>query len=152
MSYTDYEEITIRYPILKTWGKTAPEVNSDLIYYAEMELNGLMATHFSVPFSESHPTVKDLAMDLAYYKAILTKEPLKAKDIHDAILGRIDRIKEGKEFIFTGSNTTIQPNAVGVTIWSNVMSYHPVHTLLDADSEYTYVSSARLADLESERD
>jgi len=51
MSYTSYEEVIIRYPMIKTWAKTEVEVNSDLIYYGEMELNGRMASHFTVPFA-----------------------------------------------------------------------------------------------------
>ena len=95
MAYATYEEVTTRYSILKTWGKTKTEVSSDLIYFAEVELNSKMASHFSVPFSGSHPTVKDLTIDLAYYKALLTKDPDKAEKIMKAVDGRIGKIKNG---------------------------------------------------------
>lgn len=152
MSYVDYEEVIIRYPMIKTWAKTEAQVNSDLIYYAETELNSRLASHFSVPFSASHPTVKDLTIDLAYYNAIKTRVPKDAKRIHDVIIGRIDAIKDGKEYIYTGSNTTITPNPNTGQVWSNVMDYHPVHSMLGAEHEDTHVSSERLADLEDERD
>ena len=151
MSYTNYEEVIIRYPILKNWAKTEIEVNSDLIYYGEMELNGLLASHFAVPFPAPHPTVKDLAIDLAYYNAIKTRVPKDAERIHDVVIGRIERIKEGKEYIYTGSGTTIKPTPGEAQIWSNLEEYHPVHTMLGAENEHTRISSERLQDLEDER-
>lgn len=152
MSYTDYEEIIIRYPILETWAKTGIQVNSDLIYYAEMELNGRMASHFTVPFAASHPTVKDLTIDLAYYNALKTRVPKDAEKIHDVVIGRIEAIKEGKEYIYTGSGTTIAPSAQTEQIWSNLMDYHPVHTMLGAEHSLTQISSERLDALEDVRD
>ena len=151
MSYTDYEEVIIRYPMIKTWAKTEIEVSSDLIYYAEMELNGRLASHFSVPFSASHPTIKDLAIDLTYYNALKTRIPKSAKEIHNVVIGRIDDIKGGKEYIYTGSGTTIAPSAQTAQIWSNLEDYHPVHTMLGAENAFTRVSSGLLEALEDER-
>ncbi len=150
MPYVDYEDVIARYSVLKTWGKSESEVTSDLIYYAEMELNGRLASHFSVPFSDSHPTVKDLTIDLCYYKALIIKDPEKAEKIHDAIIGRIDAIKEGKEYIYTGSGTVI-PSGAGQEIWSPGMDFHPVHSMLDAESPFTQIDSALIEDLEDER-
>jgi len=152
MSYTSYEEVIIRYPMLKSWGKTEIQVNSDLIYYAEMELNGRLASHFTVPFSASHPTVKDLTIDLAYFNSIKTRVPKDAERIHDVVIGRIDDIKEGKEYIYTGSGTTIKPTPGTAQIWSNLQDYHPVHTMLGAENEFTRISSERLEALEDVRD
>lgn len=150
--YVNYNDVIARYPIIKTWGKSETEVSSDLIYYAEMELNSRFASHFSVPFSGSHPTVKDLAIDLTYYKALITKDPDKAEKIHDAIIGRINEIKEGKELIFTGSDTAIDASGTGQEIWSPLLDYHPVHSMLDEESEYTQIDSSYLDELEDERD
>lgn len=150
MPYVDYEDVIARYSVLKTWGKSESEVTSDLIYYAEMELNGRLASHFSVPFSVAHPTVKDLTIDLCYYKALITKDPEKAEKIHDAVIGRIDAIKEGKEYIYTGSGTVI-PSGAGQEIWSPIMEFHPVHSMLDAESPFTQIDSSLIEDLEDER-
>lgn len=150
MPYVDYEDVIARYSVLKTWGKSESEVTSDLIYYAEMELNGRLASHFSVPFSVAHPTIKDLTIDLCYYKALITKDPEKAELIHDAVIGRIDDIKEGKEYIYTGSGTVI-PAGASQEIWSPIMDFHPVHSMLDAESPFTQIDSALIEDLEDER-
>jgi len=121
--------------------------------YAEHELNSLMATHFSVPFSGSHPTVKDLAIDLVYYKTMIVKDPEKAEKIKDAVLGRIDRIKAGEEYIITDSYTTIVPDAIaGGEVWSTNIDYHPVFSMLDADNEFSVIDEDRIDDEEGERD
>jgi hypothetical protein len=150
MTYVDYEDVIARYSIIKTWGKSETEVTSDLIYFAEVELNGRLASHFSVPFAVAHPTVKDLTIDLCYYKALVTKDPEKAKLIHDAVIGRINDIKGGKEYIYTGSGTVI-PSGAEQEVWSTVKDYHPVHSMLDAESGYTQVDSSLIEDLEDER-
>ena len=150
--YITYDELIIRYPIIKTWNGSQSNVENDIIHYAERELNGLFASHFSVPFSGSHPTIKDIAMDLSYYKCLYTKDPEKANQIKDAVIGRIDRIKEGKEYIFTDSYTTIAPNKdTTMPIWSNQMDYHPVHGMLGAENFLTTVDSDYINALEDER-
>lgn len=131
MPYATYENVITRYPVLKGWGKTETEVSSDLIYYAEIMLNGMMGTHFSVPFSGSHPTVKDLTIDLAYYKGLMLRDQKKAAEIFDTINGRIEKIKNGEEYIYTGSGTTIVPESSAGEIWSNTKDYYPVHGMLD---------------------
>lgn len=141
MPYASYEEVITRYSILKTWGKSITEVSSDLIYFAEMELNGRMATHFTVPFSASHPTIKDLTIELSYYRALAQTDPKKAKKIHERILGRIQHIKEGHEYIYTGSGTVITPDNPSQDIWSTMQAYAPVHSMLGAESPYTAVDS-----------
>jgi len=150
MPYANYAEAIQRYPLLATWSQT--NVESDLLYFAEMELNSLLASHFTVPFAAAHPTVKDLTIDLAYYRALRMKDPKKAREIREDIKGRIDDIKDGEEYIYTGSGTTIEPSGSGEEIWSTTMDYHPVHSMLDADDSLTMVSSERLQDEADERD
>jgi len=150
--YITYAEVIIRYPIIATWTNSQSEVENDLIFYAERELNSRLASHFSVPFSGSHPTIKDIAMDLVYYKALYTKDPAKAKEIKDAVIGRIEDIKEGKEYIVTDSYTTIAPNKnITQPIWSNQMDYHSVHSMLDAEDTLTRIDSDYISALEDER-
>jgi len=152
MAYINYTELTNRYQVITTWNTSESIVNSDLIYYAEIELNSRFASHFSVPFSVAHPTVKDLTLDMAYYKALVTKDPEKAEKIHDVVIGRIEKIKEGKEYIYTGSGTYIEPAGSGAEIWSSTEDYHPVHSMLDAEDGHTMISSERLYDEEQERE
>jgi hypothetical protein len=133
MSYASYAQAIARYSLLATWSQT--NVENDLLHYAAIELNGMMASHFAVPFGGNHPTVVDLNIDLAYYRAIRAKDPKKAAEMRQDIIGRIDAIKDGKEYIYTDSGTTIAPSGGGAGIWSSVQDYHPVHSMLDAEDQ-----------------
>ena len=152
--YITYNEIILRYPMLATWSDSCDTVTNDTMVYAEHELNSLMATHFSVPFSGSHPTVKDLAMDLVYYKTMIVKDPEKAEQIKDAVLGRIDRIKAGEEYIITDSHTTIVPDAsiAGGEVWATNINHHPVFSMLDPENELSIIDEDRIDEEEAERD
>jgi len=140
--------------MLATWSDSCDTVTNDTMVYAEHELNSLMATHFSVPFGGSHPTIKDLTMDLVYYKTMVVKDPEKAEQIKDAVLGRIDRIKAGEEYIITDSYTTITPDAsiAGGEVWSTNQEFHPVFSMLDAESEFSIIDEDRIDEEENERD
>jgi len=152
MAYITYTELTNRYQVITTWNTSESIVTDDLIYYAEVELNGRLASHFTVPFAAAHPTVKDLTMDMAYYKALVTKDPEKAEKIHDVVIGRIEKIKKGEEYIYTGSGTTILPTGAGEEIWSSTEDYHPVHSMFDAEDPLTRISSEQLYDEAQERE
>ena len=149
--YITYADLVARYPIIETKYKKSSEVNSHIIYWAEYELNSRFASQFTVPFSAAHPTVKDLAIDLSYYRALLSIDPDKAEKFKKAVIGRIDSIKAGDEHIYTDSHTVIAAEGMDDEIWSSTMEYHPTHSMLDAESEYTRISSERTYDEENER-
>jgi len=132
--YTTFSDCSVRYPILSKWNPSSVSaVNSDLIYYAEKEIDGRLASHFTVPFSDTPPTVSDLSIDYVYLKMLRSRDLEKAVEFEKVFEARIKRLKEGEEYIFTGSGTTITPAAPGVTVWSNTKDYYPVHSILDAD-------------------
>ena len=149
--YIDYDDVVERYPMLKTTIGNAPALDND-ITYAEHELNSRLATHFSVPFSGPHPTIMDICIDLTYYRQIRIKDPDLAEKFKEGILGRIQGLKDSKEYIITDSNTTITVNATGGNeIWSTVQDYEPTFSMLDADNTYSRVDSSRLYDEEQAR-
>ena len=155
MPYATYDEVIRRYPLLESatgGGDYTAEsvVNSDLIYFAEMELNSRLASHFPVPFDDVPPTVRDLCIDLAYYRSIRYTDPDKAQKLRSAIDGRIDGIKDGKEYIYTSSGTLLAPEAAEDEVWSTVEDYHPVHSMLDAEDNAVDVD--RLGDEVDERE
>lgn len=149
MSYITYDELIARYAALGT--SSASNVNSDLIYYASIEINGLLGSHFTVPFTANHPTIKDLTIDLAYYKNLRGKDPEKAEKLRESIMDRIESIKSGEEAIYTGSGTLEMSSTPNADIWSSTQDYHPVHSMLDADDPLTVVCSEQLYDEANER-
>lgn len=151
MAYATYDDLILRYPAAAKWAATPAEVSSGMLHYAENQLNGLLATHFTVPFSGSHPTIVDLTIDLAYVKGMFTRDQKGAKAVWDHIMERISNIKAGKEFIYTSSGTTIYATGGGGDVWSSTEDYLPTHTMLSAEDPMTGISSEYLYDLENER-
>lgn len=146
MSYATYNDLIIRYPTAQKWADTPLSVNSNFIYYAENELNGLLAPAFSVPFAVPPITVVDLTLDLAYARKQLTASPGDAELIRNAVYSRIANILAGKESLITASGTVLSATDTtgDKTIWSNTMNYPPVNTMLDAESAHTMISSEML--------
>lgn len=151
MNYTNYDEVILRYPMLSKYVETESQMNSSFIYFAEVELNGRLASKFTVPFSDTPPTIKDLAIDLTYYRCIRIREPEEAKLIHGSIIGRIDDIMAGREYLYTESGA-IYPQGGGGDVWSTTMDHHPVHSMHDAESAFSLVSSERLYQEEADRE
>lgn len=127
-------------------------INSDYIYYAEKEVEARLAPVYSVPFSAAHPTVKDLCIDMAYLRWLRMHKPKDGKIIQESIDDRINRVLDGSEPIITGSGS-MEPTASGGDLpGSTTEDYHPAHSMLGAENEYTMISSDRLYDLEDARD
>jgi phage gp36-like protein len=148
--YISYNEVLTRYPLTGTWSEKESHVNSQLIYYAENELDSMLAPSYSTPFSAAHPTVVDLSLDLCKYKILLDQDAEKAESIYNIIEKRVEKLLSGEMQIITGSGS-IEPTAPGAEIWSNTKDYEPTHTMLDEDSYYTRVDSSLQSDLENER-
>jgi hypothetical protein len=150
MPYADYTEVIERYPSMASWGDVQSEVAS-LTFFAENQINGMLASAFDVPFSGAHPTIKDLTIDWTYYKALVTRDPGKAEKIRDYLMGRIEALKNGEESIMTDSGTSIIGTDASQEVWTNTGCWHPTHSMLDAENEFTMISSDRLEYDEDER-
>lgn len=150
MSYITYKELINRYPIIGTWNSSESIVTDDLIYYAEKQVESMLAPAFTVPFTAGHPTVKDLCIDMAYFKAMATKDPVKAEPVRKFITARIERIKAGEELFITSSGT-ITANSAADEIWSTVSGYVPVHSMLGVENIKTGIDPDLINDLEDER-
>lgn len=154
MGYITNSDLAIRYPLVNRWvgAGSATIVNSHLIYYAEAEINALLSPYFSVPFSAGNVpvVVQDLTMELCKVRIIADQDAEAAEKIRQSVIDRITQMGQGGSLIGI-DGSTIVPSAPGAEIWSNTMQYHPVHSMLDAESEYTVVCSEMLYRMENER-
>jgi hypothetical protein len=148
--YITYDEVTVRFPLLKTWSDKESHINSFMIYYAENQVDEMLAPAYSTPFSAAHPTVKDLSLDFCKYRMLLDQDAEKAEAIFNIISARIEKLLGGEQYITTDSGS-IAPSAASDEVWSNTGGYLPTHTMLGADDPYTRVDSGLQADLENER-
>lgn len=146
--YITPDELFFKYPSLAKLGAgNKSTVDSYFIAPAEDFLDGRLAGSFGTPFSTGYPIIKELTQMAVYFTAMADRDNKKSKAIEAIFDKRIKMILAGELAITDGTNSeAIQE------IWSNVDDYHPVHSMLDAESEYTQVSSDRLSDEEDERD
>ena len=152
MAYITYQELLTRYPQFKSWHEGNESlVNSFAIYYAESELNARLAPAFSVPFSPAPSVIKDLTFDLTYAKMMRSLNPDDYTKLYDSVVERIQNFVDGVEIIVTDSGTQMQATFPSAEIWSSTMDFHATHSMLDAESEYTHVSSEMTYVLENER-
>jgi phage gp36-like protein len=68
MAYVVWSEVVARYAdIAKTYDSI--DAQTGFINGAEAELDSRLAVRYTVPFSPVPPIIKDLAIDMAYYRA-----------------------------------------------------------------------------------
>lgn len=149
-TYISYQDVAARYRIFDTNSFT--NVCSDILYYAEREVEAALSPAYNVPFSDSHPTVKDLCIEMAYVRWVRMRDPEKGMELDVALRRRITRIIKGTEPLMTGSGTLAPISSEEDLPESTTEDYYPVHSMLGSENEYTRVSSDRLYDLEEERD
>jgi len=153
MGYSTYSDCVGRYRILEDWPGKTTGVNSSLIYFGDVQLNSMLAPKYTVPFSDTPPTVRDLSIDFAYLKSLqYGNDTEKWKEVNEQLQERIERILDGDEKIYTDSGTIIDPvTASGVNIWSSTEGYESTHSMLGAESPYEGISSEHLQDLRTDR-
>lgn len=150
MNYIEYTDVAARYRVFDT--SSFSNAASDFIYYAEKEVESALSAAYSVPFSDSHPTVKDLCIDMCYVRYLRMNRPKDAKTLNDMLYERIGKIINGDEPIMTDSGAMLPSMSDPDLPESTTEDYHPVHTMLGAENEYTRISPDRLDALEDIRD
>ncbi|MCK5609654.1 hypothetical protein KAR91_47715 [Candidatus Pacearchaeota archaeon] len=142
-NYIKWDDIVIRYPSINNVGG-ASEVGSAWIGAIERQVEGLLAPQYTAPFSSNNETVKDLCIELAYIR-IGNLKIEEAKDMREAFMDRIERIKGGSESLMTSSGGAI--GQVGDTIWSSTADYHPIFDL--GETLDMVVDSSQLESIEN---
>jgi len=151
MSYVTYEDVILRYPLCSTWAVSSADIKSGLLEYADIELNSALSPEYSTPFSDTPPIVKDLAIDMAYYKLLVRQDIERAMDFKDFLYGRIKQLKKGEIGIVTSSGTVIEQTTNKFGVWSTTQNYHPTESMLDTENPFTGIDSDYIEGLENER-
>ena len=151
MSYASFEQVILRYPIIKTWSVDSSDVKSDLLDFADIEIDSALAPEYSTPFSDTPPIVRDLSIDMAYLKLLIRQDIEKGLAFQEYLYGRIEKLKSGKSGIITDSGTIIDKNNAGMGVWSTTGDYNPAESMLDADNPYTAIDSSYIDYLEDIR-
>lgn len=146
--YINYQDVAARHRIFDT--SSMSNVSSDMIYYAEREVEAVLASTFTVPFGAAHPTIKDLCISMVYARYMQIKNPKTGEYLYKSVRKRIENIRDGKEFIITGSGSMMSVVSDYDLPGSSNEDYHPIHSLLDAEDNI--IDSDLLDDLEDERE
>lgn len=138
--YIDWGDVVAMYP--QVGRSDIANVNSYHITFAEAEVDGLLAGHFSVPFSHTNLTVKELAIDAAYMRLGIARDK-GYDDIKERFDNRIKRLVSGSEMMLVSSSNgyiaTVDRTSVA---WSSTEDYSPTFNMLPI--EYQEVSSTQL--------
>ena len=140
--YINWDDVANSYP---DWAKTASANSAGNLWIprAEDEVDGRLAPVYSVPFTPVPGVVRDLCIDLAYYKLAFASE--KGKELGKILDARFKSILEGKLLI----TNSLGRMDTGERSWSTHQAY-PTQFGVDSDVNWQ-VSSAWAADQQEAR-
>lgn len=140
--YITWTDVTNRYVDFAK-GPDATLAEAAFVPQAEAEVDGRLAPKYTVPFSPAPYIVKDLCVDMAYYKATIKQES--SKVILESLERRFKAIIDGT-LILTNSGGTIA--AAGNFAWAS----NSYHTSFGLDSEVNWrVDSQQIGDIQDAR-
>lgn len=145
-TFLTWADVKLRYPEMDKLGITSAQLDS-IVDFAEAYVHGALAAVYTVPFSTTNLTARDLGADAAFWQIQQSKSPEKAQSVYARMKERIEALRMGNEQMTTTSGATV--SRVGETIWSSTQAYLPTFTM---DDETRWgVDSAQLSDLRIER-
>lgn len=140
--YINWADVTARYVDFAK-GFDATNADAAIVPHAEAEVDGRLAAKYTVPFTPAPYLVKDLCVDLAYYKATIKMESSKA--ILDSLEARFKAINDGTLVLTTSDGLVASATGGG---WA-ANSYH---SSTGMDSEVLWqVDTQSIQDLQTRR-
>jgi hypothetical protein len=126
MAYATAAELALRYPTRLA----ESELSSHFLPHASTRLEALLATYFTVPFSDNNATARDLTLDLAYLLILQrSKEPGEAAPLAASLAERIAALAEGRQAMVTTSGETLWAAPATGGVWSSTAGRRPVFDL-----------------------
>lgn len=117
--YANWGDVTGRYKDAASI-VGAEGVGSYYLTAAEAEIDGRFATAYTVPFTPTPDLVKDLVVDLTYYKMIVLRKD--ASLLKTYIDSRVNAVIGGT-LMLTTSGTAISQSATA-SAWGTHLDYH----------------------------
>lgn len=147
--YINWDDVTLRYPEVETRNAGAAAVGSAYIQYAEAAIDGMLASHFTTPFSSNNLTAKDLSVELVYARIIRKADKEAAAMAAAGVSSMVTMLKNGSLGMVTTSGDIIANNGTGDEIWSTTQNYHSIFGV--NDPKLSPIDSSQIYDEESER-
>ena len=119
--YINWEDVIDRYPELNTLGG-ADQQSSAYIVYSEAYVDGVLSPTFTPPFSSNNMIVRDLCIDMCYWRAARFKLD-DAVQVKSSFFETVGLLKDGQLQMYDEAGSLI-PAVEKSLAWSNTMSYH----------------------------
>lgn len=146
--YIEWDDVIDRYPSLDTIGG-ADQLSSSYIVYAEAAVDGLLASHFTPPFSNNNMTVRDLSIEYVYWRAGRFKVE-DAAEVKSSFYETINMLKSRQMVMFDSSGSEISGVEVAPGTYSSTQSYA---TSFGIDDPLNWeVDPDRIDDVQDSRD
>lgn len=125
--YINWSDVTDRYPHASRVGSEGA-VGSSTLLAAEYQIDGMLGSKFTVPFSSNNETVKDLCIDNTYARLVSRYTLLKKEDyekLTKSIDNRVKLLVMGDTVMMT-TDGDIAAVTEGQSNYSEDMNYTPV--------------------------
>ena len=93
------------------------------IVYSEAFVDGVLANHYTIPFSNNNMIIRDLTIDYCYWRAARFKFE-DATQVKSAFFDTVKMIKNGHVQMIDEAGNIIPQVKQAVGLFSNTMSYH----------------------------
>ncbi len=120
--YIEWDDVIDRYPELNTLGG-ADELSSSYIVYSEAFVDGVLANHYTIPFSNNNMIIRDLSIDYCYWRAARFKFD-DATAVKSAFFDTVGMIKNGQVVMIDDAGTIIEQTKKKIGLFSTTESYH----------------------------
>ena len=120
--YVDWDDVINRYPELDSLAG-ADELSSVYIVYSEAFTDGMLAGTYTVPFSNNNMIVRDLSIDMVYWRAARFKFE-DATAVKSSYFETIGLLKNGTLTMIDDTGTIIPSLKKPIGLFSTTQSYH----------------------------
>lgn len=121
--YITWDDVVHRYGDFADFGG-AVKAASHYISAAEAMVDGMLGTHFSIPFSNNNATVRDLSIDLAFLRAARGLQKEERANIQGRVKDTVKALKMGTMVMVVGSGQVQRADVSAA--WSSTEDHHPV--------------------------
>ena len=113
-----------RYPKLSRVDSDATRADSYYVAPAEYELDGMLGTRFSTPFSSNNMTARDIVVDLVFLRARSTQDKKESARLKEAVEDSIEALIAGRKHMITDAGDVL--STAGGAAWSNTKGDTPI--------------------------
>lgn len=118
MNYASVTELKLRFPETAGFGDNDDDIEDFLLTPAEAEIDSRFSGYYEVPFLQTPPLVKDLALSLALIRALENVDVERARKLRVFTDERIFSLTKGTE-VLTGVNGQPLHKMREIKVWSN---------------------------------